>query len=36
MKIDIRVIRDGRKAICSMREKTRTLYKFVAGKLGKG
>jgi hypothetical protein len=30
------VIRAGRKGICSMRGKTRTLYKFVVGKLEKG
>jgi hypothetical protein len=27
------VIRAGRKGTCSMREGTRTMYKFVAGKL---
>lgn len=35
MTIGIIVIRAGRKGICSMREKTRSLYKFVIGKLEK-
>jgi hypothetical protein len=30
------VIRAGRKGTCSMLEKTRTLYKFVVGKLENG
>jgi tRNA threonylcarbamoyladenosine modification (KEOPS) complex Cgi121 subunit len=34
--IEIMGIKAGRKGICSMREKTRTVYKFVVGKLENG